>query len=126
MTTMAAQTSLPTRPDQDELDWPGIREVIAANPDLNGAATYRKLDYWDEEGYLLANPRPAGAGSGWPRTWAMPEVRIFAAMVRLTAAFGMAVPEAARIARAGATAGYVQITRPGGVSLICGPDLWSV
>lgn len=43
----------------------------------------RVLDYWTQEGYLVAT-RQAGTGRGSPRRWTIAEMHIAALMRRLT------------------------------------------
>lgn len=61
-----------------------------------GELSYRQLDYWTRQGYLVADV--ANPGSGVPRTWSDGERAIAALMQALTAA-GFRVAAAATIAR---------------------------
>lgn len=58
--------------------------------------TFRQIDCWARAGYL--NPHPRAASSGVPRRWSAPESLIAVVMARLVRS-GVAVPDAARIAR---------------------------
>jgi MerR-like DNA binding protein len=59
--------------------------------------TYRQLDYWARMGYL--RPSQPAPGSGNWRRWSADERRVAVTMARLVSA-GVAVPVAARVARA--------------------------
>jgi hypothetical protein len=77
-------------------------------------ATYRQLDWWCRQGYLS----PGTPGIGAVRDWPESEIRVAAAMVRLTAV-GIPPRLAVEVARAGGSleAGpgvYISLGDPGG------------
>ena len=63
--------------------------------------TYRQLDYWARQGWLLPETRDGGTGPGYHRRWPEPERRVAALMSRLVAS-GLTPTAAAPVARAGA------------------------
>lgn len=81
--------------------------------------TYRRLDYWTRVGYLRPDrPTP---GSGYARGWSEEELRVAAAIFRLTES-GLTVAQAAPLARRGPGAHVVTA----GVVMYLTPALWDL
>jgi hypothetical protein len=74
------------------------RRPTAASALVTEELTYRRLDYWTRQGYLIADN--ANAGPGNRRIWSESEKQIARLMIRLVKA-GLTVSVAATVARAG-------------------------
>jgi hypothetical protein len=85
----------------------GTREGggLASSP-LQFGITYRQLDYWVRQGYLVPNHASPGSGS-W-RSWPEPEMEV-ARMMGVLVTAGLRPEAAARVARGGALAPGVQL-----------------
>lgn len=70
----------------------GIDALLAAG------CTRRQADHWTRKGWVRAERRAPGRGSGYPRTYPPAEVWVAATMARLVAA-GLTPEAAHRVAR---------------------------
>lgn len=103
-------------PDETPTSYPG--SGVPARLNALGL-TYRRLDYWTRVGYL--RPERPTPGSGYARGWSEEELRVAAAIFRLTES-GLSVAQAAPLARRGPGAHVVTA----GVVMYLTPSLWDL